>query len=127
MVSITINGQEEIGSIKDGSHLIRLHKVDNIYSCFYSDINSKTSSEIKSFQFPNIDRVYTIIMNGFENSKDHKTYVLTNKDTIVKFEFSRVNGVVKLKIKHNNLSNNTIGSTVYLNKEQINKLFGITL
>ena len=66
-------------------------------------------------------------MNGFENSKDHKTYVLTNKDTIVKFEFSRINGVVKLKIKHNNLANNIIGATTYLDKQQINELFGVTL
>ena len=124
MFSMTINGQQ-IGAVRNGEYLIELHKTNNIYSCFYSDINKKPSTELKSFQFPNINRVFTIIMDGFEHDKNHKTYVLTNKDTVVKFEFSKIDGVVLLKMKHNNLIDNTIGSTAYLNKEQIRKLFGI--
>lgn len=126
LVSSTLFSQE-IGSILDGDYLIEIHKNNNIYSCFYTDVYSESTSEIKSFEFPNIDRIYTIIMDGFDNSKDHKTYVLTNKDTIVKFEFNKINGEVKLKIKHNNLTNNIIGSTTYLNKEQIKELFGTTI
>ena len=126
MVSSTLFSQE-IGSVQDGDYLIELHKTNNIYSCFYSDVNSESSTELKTFQFPNIDKVYTIIMNGFDNEKDHKTYVLTNKDTIVKFEFNKINGEVKLRIKHNNLVDNTIGTTSYLDKGQIKELFGITI
>ncbi|OIQ41304.1 MAG: hypothetical protein BM563_01055 [Bacteroidetes bacterium MedPE-SWsnd-G1] len=115
---------QEIGSIKDGDHIIELHQFENQFSWFYSDINSNTVSNLKSFQFPNIEKVYGIIISGFEREKNHKTYVLTNQDTIVKFEFSRVNGEVQLKVKHNNLLDNTIGSTPALNKKQIQELFG---
>lgn len=125
MFNLSMFGQE-IGSIKDGSHIVELHKVNNEFSCFYSDTNTRVTSELKSFQFPNIERVYGIIIDGFENEKDHKTYVLTNKDTVVKFEFNRINGVVQLKIKHNNLVNNTIGSTTSLNRNQVQELFGIS-
>lgn len=118
---------QEIGSIQNGNHQIELHKTNNQFSCFYSDINSSTSSALKSFQFPNIEHVYSIIMDGFKNNKGHMTYVLTNNDTIVKFEFNKINGEVKLKIKHNNLIDNSIGTTTYLNQDQINTLFGIAL
>ena len=118
---------QEIGSVKDGEHIIKLHKANNQFSCFYSDASDALSDELKSFQFPNIERVYDIIMDGFENEKNHKTYVLTNKDTIVKFEFNRINGEVQLKIKHNNLRNNVIGSTLALSREQIVELFGNTV
>lgn len=115
---------QEIGFIKDGEHIVQLHKINNEFSCLYSDVNDEISSELKSFQFPNIERVYNIILEGFENEKNHKTYVLTNKDTVVKFEFNRINGEVQLKIKHNNLNNNVIGSTPALSKDQIVQLFG---
>lgn len=116
---------QEIGSIKDGDHIVQLHKVDNQFSCFYSDANAALSAELKSFQFPNIEHVYDIIIHGFDSEKDHKTYVLTNKDTVVRFEFNRINGVVQVKIKHNNLTDNIIGSTTALNKGQIRELFGM--
>ena len=74
---------QEIGSIKDGDHVVHLYKINNQFSCFYSDANAEVTSDLKSFQFPNIERVYNIILDGFENEKDHKTYVLTNKDTVV--------------------------------------------
>ncbi|MDT0553426.1 hypothetical protein [Urechidicola vernalis] len=118
---------QEIGSIKDGEHIIKIHKTNNQFSCFYSDASLSVSTDLKSFQFPNIEQVYNIIMDGFENENNHKTYVLTNKDTIVKFEFNRINGEVQLKIKHNNLLNNTIGSTSALSKTQIHELFGSSI
>lgn len=121
-VSLAINGQEKLSENKDFD-LIKLQKNDNVFSCFYEDTNAKVSSEVKSFQFPNIDHVYNIIMDGFEINKNHKTYVLTNKDTIVRFEFSKISGEVQLKIKHNNLLNNYVGSTAYLNRSQIVDLF----
>ena len=98
-LSLSINGQEKLSVNKDFS-LIELQKNNNIFSCFYKDANSVTSSEIKSFQFPNVNRVYDIIISGFEAGNNHKTYVLTNEDTIVRFEYSIMSGVVQLKIKH---------------------------
>jgi len=121
-VSLAINGQEKL-IVNKGFDLIELQKNNNIFSCFYEDTNAEVAEEVKSFQFPNIDHVYDIIMNGFDADKNHKTYVLTNKDTIVRFEFSKISGEVQLKIKHNNLLNNYIGSTSYLNREQIESVF----
>ena len=122
LLSCAIHGQEKLNIDKE-NFTIELQKNDYVFSCFYSDTNNKTSSEVKSFQFPNVDRVYGIIMNGFDTDKNHKTYVLTNKDTIVRFEFSKISGEVQLKIKHNNLLNNYIGSTAYLSRAQIVDLF----
>ena len=121
-VSLAINGQEKLNVNKDFD-LIELQKNNNIFSCFYADTNSEVAEEIKSFQFPNINRVYDIIISGFEVDKNHKTYVLTNKDTIVRFEFSKIRGEVQLKIKHNNLLNNYVGSTAFLSRDQIESVF----
>ena len=122
LISLTLSGQGKQTANQD-KNLVELQKQDNIYSCFYSDTNAKFSSDLKSFQFPNVDRVYEIIMNGFEKGENHKTYVLTNDDTVVRFEFSKISGEVQLKIKHNNLINNYVGATSYLNKEQVVHLF----
>ena len=120
--SLTINGQGKL-NVNKGFDLIEIQKKNNLFSCFYEDTNAAISSNVKSFQFPNIDRVYGIIMDGFEVDKNHKTYVLTDKDTIVRFEFTKISGEVQLKIKHNNLLNNYVGSTVYLNRAQVVDLF----
>lgn len=122
LLSCAIHGQEKLNIDKE-NFTIELQKNDYVFSCFYSDTNNKTSSEVKSFQIPDIDKVYEIIMNGFEKDRNHRTYVLTNKDTVVRFEYSRMRGEVQLRIKHNDLLNNYIGSTAYLNKEQIVDLF----
>lgn len=122
LLSCTINGQEKLDIDKE-TFIIKLQKNDYIFSCFYSDTNNKNFSEVRSFQFPNVVSVYKIIMNGFKKDGNHKTYVLTNKDTVVRFEFIKMNGEIQLKIKHNNLINNYVGATAYLNRKQIVNLF----
>jgi hypothetical protein len=122
LVSLSMNGQEKL-NLNKGFNLIELRKNNNVFSFFYEDANASISSEIRSFQFPNVNRVYDIIINGFDVGENHKTYVLTNKNTIVRFEFSEILGEVQLKIKHNNLLNNYVGSTAYLNRAQIVALF----
>ena len=64
-----------------------------------------------------------IMMNGF-NDKDHQIFVQTNQDTIVKFEYKRINGQWMLKIRQNNLDTKTSSISTFFYKEQITKLFG---
>jgi len=123
LISSSIFGQE-IGQAKSGNHSIKLLKSNNLFKFVYSDINSKAYNDEKSFNFPNKETLYSIIMNGFNNHNSHQVFVLTDKDTVVKFEYNKVRGVVWLKINHNNLKNKMIGISAYFNKEQIIKLFG---
>jgi hypothetical protein len=121
-MSSSVYGQE-IGSIKNGKHSLKLLKSDNIFACVYSDVNSTTFNVEKSFKFNNKQTVYDIIMNGF-NNRDHQIIVQTNKDTILKFEYRRINGEWMLKIRQNNLDTKTTGISTFFNKDQIVKLFG---
>jgi hypothetical protein len=122
IMSSSVFGQE-IGSIKNGKHSLKLLKSDNIFACVYSDVNSTTFNVEKSFKFNNKQKVYDIIMNGF-NNRDHQIIVQTNKDTILKFEYKRVNGEWMLKIRQNNLDTKTTGISTFFKKEQIVQLFG---
>lgn len=44
-------------------------------------------------------------MNGFEKKRNYKIYVKTNDNTIVRLDFSKMNGVLQLRINHTNFSN----------------------
>jgi len=115
---------QEIGSVKNGIHSIKLLKSNNLFSCVYSDVYSVDFNKEKSFNFPNIDTIYTIVMDGFKHHKDHQIIVQTGNDTIVKFEFKMIKGRNMLKIKQNNLESKTFGTSTYFSKKDIGKLFG---
>jgi len=123
LISSTLLGQE-IGSIKNGNHSIKLLKSNNLFSCVYSDVSSVDFKKEKSFSFPNINTIYTIVMDGFKHHKDHQVIVQTSNDTIVKFEFKMIKGKNMLKIKQNNLDSKTFGTSTYFTKKEIVKLFG---
>lgn len=107
----------------NGRYDIKLEKVNEMYSCFYADMNDKYSKSVKSFQIPDASKVYSIIMAGFDKKRNHNTYVRTNENTVIRLGYSRLNGVVQLKINHNNLLNNYIGTTDFLDKRQVEELF----
>ena len=44
-------------------------------------------------------------MNGFEKKRNYKIYVKTNDNTIVRLDFSKMNGALQLRINHTNFSN----------------------
>ncbi|MCF6280439.1 MAG: hypothetical protein L3J14_08845 [Flavobacteriaceae bacterium] len=124
LISSSILSQE-IGKVTTGNHSVSLLKSNNSYICMYSDINSESAKTIdKSFYFPNKETIYNIIMYGFENKNNRQIFVQTNESTIIKFEYKRIKGQLLLRINHNNLENNVIGSSTYLTKKQIKKLFG---
>lgn len=124
IISSSIYSQE-IGKITTGDYSVSLLKSNNSYTCMYSDINSESTNMIdKSFYFPNKETIYNIIIYGFENKSNHQVFVQTDENTIIKFEYKRIKGQLLLKINHNNLEDNTIGSSAYLTKKQVEKLFG---
>lgn len=116
---------QEIGRITTGNHSISLLKSNDSYTCVYSDLNSNSTGIIeKSFYFPNKETVYNIIMYGFESKNNHQVFVQTDERTIIKFEYIRIKGELLLRINHNDLDSNIIGSSAYLTEKQIKKLFG---
>ena len=122
MMCLSFFGQNNFADKGTNNH-IKLEKSNEVFSCIYSDINDKYSKSVKSFQIPDLTRVYSIIMTGFEKKRNHKMYVKTNDNTIVRLDFSKMNGVIQLRINHNNLVNNYIGSTTFLDRRQVVALF----
>lgn len=123
LMTASIFGQE-IGSVKNGKHSVKLLKSENLFSWVYSDVNSKTIHAEKSFNFPNKETIYNMIIEGFENNNNHQIIVQTDQDTVVKFEYKKIRGQMLLNINHNNLSNKTAGTSTSLNRQQMMALFG---
>ena len=123
MFSSVVVGQE-IGSVKNGNHFIKLLKSDNLYHFIYSDIKSGKLNSEKSFHFSNKETVYSILMNGFNTKKNRQIIVKTSNDTIVKFNFKKIKGKLMLYVYQNNLNNNSFGTSSFFNKKQITELFG---
>ena len=95
-----------------------------MFSLVYSDVKSESFNEEKSFNFPNKETIYSILINGFNRNKGHQVIIQTNKDTIVKFNFKKFDGEYMLYVYQNNLGNNTFGRSAFFTKNQIIKLFG---
>jgi len=124
LLTIASFGQE-IGNVKSGNHSIKLLKSNNKFLIVYSDVTSHGNKLLENtIQFSIKESVYTIMMDGFKNHNSHQVIVYTDNDTIVKFEYQKINGEQMLKIRQNNLAVNTFGSSTFYNKEQISTLFG---
>ncbi len=123
LISGAIFGQE-IGSVKNGNYSVKLLKSDQLFSWVYSDVNSKLTNIEKSFNFPNKETIYNIIIEGFENNNNHQIIVQTDKDTVVKFEYRKIRGEMRLNINQNNLHSKTKGMSTSLSREQLMALFG---
>lgn len=120
----TILFAQEIGSVKNGTHSLKLIKMDEMYTFVYSDTNSKGTKTEKSFHFPNKDTVYNIINNGFKKFKSHQVIVLTDVDTVVKFQYSKLDNKILFKINHSNLKSKISGTSFYFTQNEIANLFG---
>ena len=123
LMTSSIFGQE-IGHVKNGRHSVRLLKLENLFSWVYSDVNSGTEHIEKSFNFPNKETVYNIIIEGFEKINNHQIIVQTDQDTVVKFEYKKIKGEMLLNINHNNLNSKTAGTSTSLSRKQLIALFG---
>ncbi|MDO9037347.1 MAG: hypothetical protein Q7U59_03260 [Lutibacter sp.] len=123
LMTASIFGQE-IGHVKNGKHSVTLLKSDNLFSWVYSDVNSKTNHIEKSFNFPNKETIYNIIIEGFENINNHQIIVQTDQDTIVKFEYKKIKGEMLLNINHHNINSKIAGTSTSLSRKQLTALFG---
>lgn len=123
MVSLSVNGQE-IGSVQRGKHSVKILKNNDLFSFVYSDVNSNSQNTLNSFLFIDKSSLYSLLMDGFESENDHQMIVQMIQDTIVKFEFKNINGRQLLKIKQNNLSTQTFGTSIFFTKDEILQLFG---
>ena len=123
LFSSVIFGQE-IGHVKNGKYSVKLVKSENVFSWVYSDVNSGNKNIEKSFNFPNEETIYNIILDGFKNKNNHQIIVQTDHDTVVKFEYKKIKGQMLLNINHNNMSSKISGISTSLSREQLMALFG---
>ena len=123
LMTASIFGQE-IGHVKNGKYSMKLLKSDNLFSWVYSDVNSKTAHTEKSFHFPNKETIYNIIIQGFEKNNNHQIIVQTDQDTVVKFEYKKIKGEMRLNINHNTLNSKIAGTSTSLSREQLTAIFG---
>lgn len=115
---------QEIGSVKNGKHSVKLLKSENLFSWVYSDVNSKIIPTEKSFNFPNKETIYNIIIEGFKKNNNHQIIVQTDQDTVVKFEYKKIKGEMLLNITHNNWNSKIAGTSTSLSRQQLTALFG---
>ena len=121
----TAVSSQQIGFVKSGSHSLKLLKENNRFSLTYSDINSTESKLVENtFHFAFKESIYSILMDGFKNKKSHQIILKAGNDTIIKFQYNIINGERLVKIKQNNLSQNTFGTSAFFKKDEIDKLFG---
>jgi len=115
---------QEIGSIEEGKHFIKLNKLDNVFLIRYSDVESQNFENEHSFSFADKNNFYSIIINGFKNSKSHQIILQTGNDTIVKLNYKVVKNELMLYVYQNNLKKSTTGRSTFFSKKQIINLFG---
>lgn len=114
---------QEIGSISEGNHFMKLRKTNNLFSLVYSEVKSGSLYSENSFYFNNRETLYSILMDGFTTKSDHQVILQTSNDTIVKLNFKKINGELMLYVYQNNLKSNTFGMSTFFSKKQIASLF----
>ncbi|MEX1383436.1 hypothetical protein [Lutibacter sp.] len=77
------------------------------------------------FSFTDKNNFYSILINGFNNTKGHQIILQTSNDTIVKLNYKKVKGELMLYVYQNNLNSKTSGRSTFFTKKQFIELFGI--
>lgn len=111
---------QEIKSVYNSEHSIKLLKFPHTYSLEYSDIYSNTKNV---FNFQIKETIYNIILEGFKSTSNHSVIIKAGNDIIVNFNFVTINGLKMLRINQNNLLSNTEGTSNYFSKIDIENLF----
>jgi hypothetical protein len=122
LLAVNTSFGQEIGLISNANNYIKLVKSEQVYSLIYSNNDIGNQVE-KQLVFSDLDKVYAIIMKGFEEIKDHQVIIKMSKDTIVKFDFKQVHGTKMLMIQQNNLTTNSYSKSSFFSKEEFHKLF----
>jgi hypothetical protein len=120
LFSFSLFGQETGKVIKE-THSIKFLRSDNIYTCVYTDVNSKNNFAEKSFSFPVLKTIQKIILDGFRVKNDHQSIIQINNSIIVRFEFRTINGRSMFKIRQNNFQKKIFGTSAFISENDIRK------
>lgn len=104
-----------------------LKKKGDLCTFTYQDNTNTAVSVFKSFSFKDVDNAlegfYKVIMDGFETLPKEDVQVDLPDETI-KLQYTKEMGMAKMKMKITYKDKTDPGMTVWLNKKQINKIFG---
>lgn len=114
----------EIG--KDNS--VGLYKKDDKFTINYQDLNTANLNTFRSFSFQNLNKdvsgLYELIANGFIDAPE-SNIVLELPNDIIELHFEKNYGVPTVQfIQYINKNKKYVGKSQFLNKKQIDKIFG---
>lgn len=114
----------EIG--KDNS--VGLYKKDNKFTINYQDLNTANLNTFRSFSFENLNKdvsgLYELISNGFIDIPV-SNIVLELPNDIIELHFEKNFGQPTVQfIQYINKNRKYVGKSQFLNKKQIDKIFG---
>ncbi|WP_415328049.1 hypothetical protein [Chryseobacterium sp. MMS23-Vi53] len=116
----------EIG--KDNS--VGLYKKDDKFTINYQDLNTANLNTFRSFSFQNLNGdvsgLYELITNGFIDTPE-SNIVLELPNDIIELHYEKNFGQPTVQfIQYINKNKKYVGKSQFLNKKQIDKVFGKT-
>jgi hypothetical protein len=114
----------EIG--KDNS--VGLYKKEDKFTINYQDLNTANLNTFRSFSFQNLNKdvsgLYELITNGFIDAPS-SNIVLELPNDIIELHFEKNFGQPTVQfIQYINKNKKYVGKSQFLNKKQIDKIFG---
>jgi len=114
----------EIG--KDNS--VGLYKKDNKFTINYQDLNTANLNTFRSFSFENLNKdvsgLYELISNGFIDIPV-SNIILELPNDIIELHFEKNFGQPTVQfIQYINKNRKYVGKSQFLNKKQVDKIFG---
>lgn len=114
----------EIG--KDNS--VGLYKKDNKFTINYQDLNTANLNTFRSFSFENLNKdvsgLYELINNGFIDMPV-SNIILELPNDIIELHFEKNFGQPTVQfIQYINKNRKYVGKSQFLNKKQVDKIFG---
>lgn len=116
----------EIG--KDNS--VGLYKKEDKFTINYQDLNTSNLNTIRSFSFQNLDSdvsgLYKLIMDGFISTPD-ENIILELPNDIIELHYEKNYGQPTVQfIQYINKNRKYVGKSQFLNRKQVEKVFGKT-
>lgn len=114
----------EIG--KDNS--VGLYKKDDRFTINYQDLNTANLNTFRSFSFQNLDGdvsdLYNLIVSGFASTPESNV-VLELPNDIIELHYEKNFGQPTMQfIQYINKNKKYVGKSQFLNKKQVDKIFG---
>lgn len=116
----------KIGEVGNHSYI---SKTDNTYSVCFQDIKFTQLTNIKCFDFQDLDNdfenLYNMIIKGFDEKKEQRIN-LDLPNELVDIKFVKNMGIVSLQFSMINKNTHIVSISPYYTRKQIDKLFGKT-